>query len=882
MSSQPEKESGEPVVASPPDADIDKHFQSGETSLDTPRAGNETFGNLGEEETLRGNPQDVPRPRSTAKGRFPEIPGYEIEDIIGRGGMGVVYRARDLTLGRRVALKTLQFANTGKEARQRIEHEARLLAQVQHPGVVQIFGFGTAVDPESAEPVPFIAMELVNGPNLDQFNGGNPLKPRHAAMIVYELARALSACHDQGIIHRDLKPGNVLMAGENEPRLTDFGLARISDSRSRMTRTGEVMGTPGFMAPEQASGAVKNLGPAADIYGLGAILYTLLTGRPPFMAPDPMQTLIEVLTKPPVAPGTIQSKIPRDLETITLKCLEKKPRHRYETCKDLAADLKAFLSSKPVSARPTPAIRKVAMWVRRHPAWTSLIGFAVAAMIAGVFGAAFHINSLQTELDRSQRIINEARSFSKWWLDDFTRTLAGTGGVTHTRSVLADRTQSYLESLLKEAPADSGLKQDLAYAFWRLATVQAATGGGNYGTNHPSMLNIERAKQIILTLDDRDTPLARKVLAGVELHYAQIHLNRREFEDMENRVAEARRFMGGEETLPALDRLAFEGQIHNLLFESHILRSDLTAAAADWSKLDEVRNAAISSDERPELAIAAITYYVFASEKMLEPQLRREELAAILKQAREQLEGIRSKHPLIDVDSALAAIALRSGNTAFWLEDYESALDSYTGLIEINNRLALRDSQNDNIPYNSALAWQYLGDTWLALNNLDAAEEAFEKAATFFHNWSKASNSVLELEQGWLMLNASLGSLYMTQGKFDLAIRMHQSQIDGLEKLDSKDSQVRRATGDALLELAICKTLAATSGPPADDVKDELEAHDEAIAATGTALEFFQKMESDGLMTDVVRKQATKAEELLKLLKQSRDSIDKVTGTTDF
>jgi serine/threonine protein kinase len=847
-----------------------------------PGAGNDTFGNLNEAETLHAPTRQTPLSPPPPRRRFPEIPGYEIEDVIGRGGMGVVYRARDLKLGRTVAVKTLQMANTGKEARQRIEHEARLLAQVQHPGVVQIFGFGTAVDPESPEPLPFIAMELVNGPNLDRFNDGNPLKPRQAAMIVYELARALSACHDRGIIHRDLKPGNVLMAGENEPKLTDFGLARATGAQSRMTRTGEVMGTPGFMAPEQASGAVKNIGPEADIYGLGAILYALLTGRPPFMAPDPMQTMIEVLTRPPVAPRTIQSKIPRDLETITLKCLEKKPRHRYESCKDLADDLRAFLSSKPVSAKPTPALRKATMWVRRHPAWTSLIGLAFSAVIVGIAGTAFHINSLQTELDRSERIIEEGRKFSKWWLDDFSKTLEGTGGVTWSRSVLADRTQTYLETLLNEAPQNNDLKSDLAYAFWRLADVQASIGGGNFGTNNPAQLNMERAEQIILTLKDRETPIARKVLAAVALHHAEVHLNKREYAEMEQRIEEVRGLIGQQETLPALDRLAFEGQICHLLFESHILRSDLEAAAKIWSELDEICKKVIANGERPGMSVAAIANFVFASEKLFEPQLRRKELATILDQAVSQLNAIREKHPLINVDTALAAIELRSGNTQYWLEDYKAALEAYQTAIEINGRLALRDSMNDNVPYNTALAWQYLGDTHSMLNDLTAAETAYGEAEKHFRKWSTASKSVLEIDPGWLMFHSSFGQLFVSQGKYDRAIQMFQAQIDGLQKLDKADSHVRRSTGDAMLALAQCKSLAANSRLPAADPNEDLEACDDAIAAARIAAEHFRKMESDGLMNDAARQQAAQAEALLKLMTEARDSIENVPGQTDF
>jgi tetratricopeptide (TPR) repeat protein/tRNA A-37 threonylcarbamoyl transferase component Bud32 len=311
---------------------------------------------------------------------------YEILGELGHGGMGVVYRARQRRLNRVVALKMI---GEGKHARP--DHRARFLieaeavARLRHPHVVQIHDFG------EADGHPFVTLEWLEGGSLADRLRGTTWPGRAAAELVAVLAGAIHAAHQAGIIHRDLKPSNVLFDAGGVPKIADFGLAKLEsadapgDSPSRVdgpTRSGQVMGTPGYMAPEQARGHGHDVGPPADIYALGAILYETLTGRPPFKGPGTMETLHQVIYDDVVPPSRLQPRVPRDLETICLKCLRKEPAKRYASAVELAEDLRRYLENRPIRARRTPSWERGAKWVRRHPATAVLIVVGMAAALA--------------------------------------------------------------------------------------------------------------------------------------------------------------------------------------------------------------------------------------------------------------------------------------------------------------------------------------------------------------------------------------------------------------------------------------------------------------------------------------------------------------------
>jgi hypothetical protein len=305
------------------------------------------------------------------------VPGYEVLGELGRGGMGVVFKARQAALNREVALKMiLGGMHAGEDLRRRFLAEAEAVAALDHPGIVRIHDFGTWND------VPYFAMEFCSGGTLAGKLAGKPLPPGEAAALVEQLARAVQVAHDKGIIHRDLKPGNVFLAADDSPKVGDFGLARRREGRAGLTQTGAVLGTPSYMAPEQAR-AQKDVGPAADVYALGAILYECLTGRPPFLAATTHETLVQVTCDEPARVRQVNAKVPRDLETICLKCLSKEPGKRYTSAAELGADLHRFLEGRPILARPAGRLERLGRWCRREPVVAALLAAVLLLMVAG-------------------------------------------------------------------------------------------------------------------------------------------------------------------------------------------------------------------------------------------------------------------------------------------------------------------------------------------------------------------------------------------------------------------------------------------------------------------------------------------------------------------
>lgn len=412
-------------------------------------------------------------------GALPQFPGYSLERELGRGGMGIVYEALQIDLKRPVALKVMRAGNHAAEDEiARFHTEAETVARLQHPNIVEIYEIG------SADGNPYLTLEFVDGGTLADTIASRPQPPRDAADRVRQLAAAAECAHQSGVIHRDLKPSNVLLTASGIPKISDFGLARQMEAETPHTRTGEVLGTPSYMAPEQAEGRPRDIGPATDVYALGAILYELLTGRPPFLAETPIATLQQVLEVEPISPSRLQPGVPRDLATISLKALEKEPARRYPSAAELGADLERFLAGKPIQARPASLGLRTWKWIRRHPGAATVLAVTTLAVASLLLGALWYQGRLEKSLERetaqktaAQESFQQARQAVDQML---TRVAAGPlanvpqmEGVT--QQLLEDALVFY-RGFLEERGEDPEVRREAARAFRRVGDIRFRLG----------------------------------------------------------------------------------------------------------------------------------------------------------------------------------------------------------------------------------------------------------------------------------------------------------------------------------------------------------------------------------------------------------------------
>ena len=404
---------------------------------------------------------------------------YELLGVLGRGGMGVVYRARQQSLNRIVALKTLH-SSTSLEERDilRFQNEAESAANLRHPGIVAVYDVGEANGRH------YYSMEYIEGIDLSHLIKENSLPGKNAAQYVMQLAQAVHYAHEQGVLHRDLKPSNVLLDSQGKVKITDFGLAKRVNADSQLTGEFTIMGTPSYMPPEQAMPSRGSVGPCSDVYALGAILYELITARPPFRGDNPMETIRQVVNDEPIAPRLLNPGIAQDLQTICLKCLEKEPSRRYDSAKTVGEELERYLKGKPILVRPISRIERLWRLCKRHPREASLVGLIAAAVALGSLGIAWQWRRAEKNLQTATRnfqLLNEAADEMLVAVEEWV-----------TRAPLRSESQKeklntslrLFEAFLREEPANEEAQRRLAETHERVAEIRRLLRQLSDASNH--------------------------------------------------------------------------------------------------------------------------------------------------------------------------------------------------------------------------------------------------------------------------------------------------------------------------------------------------------------------------------------------------------------
>jgi tetratricopeptide (TPR) repeat protein len=722
-------------------------------------------------------------PDTVPAGRM--VAGCEVLEVLGRGGMGVVYRAWQPGLNRVVALKMiLAGAHASPAATARFRAEAEAVARLQHANIVQVFRL------DEHDGLPCLVLEYVPGGTLAHGLDGTPLPPRRAAETAEILARAMHYAHGQGVVHRDLKPANVLLAADGTPRIADFGLAKLLEgAREALTRTGEVLGTPSYMAPEQAGGPAR-VGPAADVYALGAILYEMLTGRPPFRAETAQETLRQVVAEEPVPPGRLRPRLSRDLETICLRCLEKAPVKRYASAGDLADDLRRYLDGRPIRARRVGPVGRLARWAGRRPAVAALTAAVALLAAAGVVGLV-----LSSRNDRRLRLQAEARrveaeenlSQARQVVDEMYTKVAAeledrAGMDAYQRTLLEKALRFYRTFALRRSGAPE-VRHEAGEAGLRVGDIAIKLGrvGEGVAAYRDAVGLLEP-----LAGEFPEVPRYRETLARVLYRAGQMARNtsrtaeaestlRRAVAILERLAAEAPEVAGYRAHL-----VAAHGNLGATLFQT----GRLAEAEEEYRKARDLNEMLVREEPRVALHRSAlgIAYINLSAIALRTGQW--DEARSDLQRAVAEYEKLaayetkRADYPF-DLAEAFLTAGLVACETGRWGESlvaYRRAESLYAGLVA---------EHPDVSPYRKGLAKVRLGlgELHRKTGRTDEAEASLRQAVSL---WEKLVADEPEVAENRSTLAAclnDLGLVFMSSGRADEAEAAYRRAVPLYERL---------------------------------------------------------------------------------------------------
>jgi tetratricopeptide (TPR) repeat protein len=727
---------------------------------------------------------------SHGPGRPPAFQGpvaadYEILGLLGRGGMGVVYQARQVKLNRVVALKMiLTGGQAGATEVARFRAEAETQARLQHPNIVQIFDVGEARDG------PYFSMECVDGGSLAKHIAGTPQPVRPAAQLVETLARAIHHAHRCGLVHCDLKPANILLQkaetrhptsesngvdsvsdvgcrmSDFTPKVTDFGLAKWLRDKMGDSTSGTIIGTPSYMAPEQTTGSAKAIGPPVDVYALGAILYELLTGRPPFLGQTALDTLQQVQSQEPVPPRQLQPKVPRDLETICLKCLHKEPGHRYADAEALADDLRRFLGGEPIRARPVGGAERLWRACRRKPVLASLAAGLVVALVAGLSGVTWQwlrADRLRIEAERqreraeeaqaqAQRRFQEVRALARTVIFEGHDKIKALPGSTPVQQFLVRTALTYFDQLAAEAADNPELLDELWSAYCRLGDVQGNTFHPNLGDTSKALETYRKGLRIAQTLAETD-PDARRAQLRLVVCY--------------DKIADIERILGG-----LTDALANYQQSFELV----------KAMAKDYP--DDAKNQASLAVCHENLG--GVLVRMGRTQEALTHFHQSLTLRETL--AKANPHSVQARHGLAIAYDKIGEVQMALGQTP-------QALASFRQYCTLGEALAKADPNNAQAQRQWAVASLRIGDVQVALGQTQDALASYRRAFALFGTRAKADPDNAQAQRDLATSGERIADLLADLGQPREALAYHCQSFalrEAQAKADPTNGQVQR------------------------------------------------------------------------------------------
>lgn len=753
-------------------------------------------------------PLPPPAPPLALEAPLPAIADCEVGEVLGRGGMGVVYCARQVSLDRPVALKMMQRGSQISAAEvERFTLEGQALAKLQHPHIVAIYEVGECGG------LPYYLMEFVEGGSLDRRLAGAPLAACEAAQLCETLARTMQFAHDRGIIHRDLKPANVLLTADGAPKITDFGLARRIERDQGQTAAGTILGTPSYMAPEQAGGVTRHVGPAVDIYSLGALFYELLTGRPPFRAETPFETLLQVLSQEPVPPSRLQPRVRRDLEVICLKCLEKSPARRYQRAADLAEDLRRFLDGKPIVARPAPWWERGWKWARRRPASATLIGVSALASGLLIAGGAVHLfqvealnERLRDEVLMKRRQSERANENLETAVEVVERmmTWVGRDELSHVphleqvrRKLLTDALQFYTGFLARNAD-QPGMRDLVASARVEFADLHRQLG------DLPRAEKEYRAALAQLVKTPQHPIRARRAredLARCTLHLGLVLIDLGRLDEAE---AELDRARGHYEQLrrESPDDTTIVRQVarcHNDLALAAIARGQLERAQTEFTAaLDLLKDTTPSgaradgeavdapdgtADDERRLQHAGVLVNLGALDQRLG---RWEDARGLYRQAIERLTSLHeNSRGRRDLRFDLAKTHNNLATVSNVLRDADGAEQSYRETLRLADQLAGDFTTVVSYPRMTAQVLENLGMLQGSRGRFDDAEALFRRSARIRETVVERSESIPEDALGLASSWNNLATVLMLREQFADAQQLVEQSLTRQRRIES-------------------------------------------------------------------------------------------------